>query len=162
VRIAATHANVRTSVTARVGIWLYGGDTPPFRVGRKITTLGTPADNASGVTLSVAASGAAANVTQMIASTAEDYFYMTPGFSPTGDTTITPGGFVNVGIGIGASTEQRIGTWWFGKDTGESMVGPIPTMGAFGHVAAGQRVTMLCSNSGTNDTGYTGNVYAVS
>jgi hypothetical protein len=161
-RIAATHANVRTSTNARVGIWLYGGSPPPFRVGRKITTIGTPADNARGVVLTVAASGGTAGVTEMTASSADDYFYVVPGFQPHSDTTITPGGFVNVGIGVGASTEQRIGTWWFGKDSGESMVGPIPTMGAFCNVDAGQRLTMLCSNSGTNDAGYNGLIYAVS
>jgi len=161
-RIAAVLASVRTSITARVGIWLYGGSPPPFRVGRKITTYGTQANNARGVALTVAASGGTANVTEMTASSTSDHFYLIPGFQPATDTTITPGGYVNVGIGVGASTEQRIGTWWFGKDTGESMVGPIPSLGAFCNVASGQRLTILASNSGTNDAAYDGLIYAVS
>lgn len=162
VRIAAVLASVRTSITARVGIWLYGGSVPPFRVGRDITTYGTQANNARGQALTVTASGGAAGVTQMTASTTSDHFYMVPGFQPATDTTITPGGWVNIGIGVGASTEQRIGTWWWGKDTGESMVGPMPSLGAFGHVASGQRLSILASNSGTNDSAYDGLIYAVS
>jgi len=161
-RIAAVLASVRTSITARVGLWLYGGSPPPYRVGRKITTYGTQANNARGVALSVAASGATANVTEMTASSTYDHFYMIPGFQPATDTTITPGGWVNIGIGVGASTEQRIGTWWFGKDTTESMVGPVPNLGAFVNVASGQRLTILASNSGTNDAAYDGLIYAVS
>ena len=161
-RIAAVLASVRTSITARVGIWLYGGTPPPFRVGRKITTYGTQANNARGQALTITASGGTAGVTEMTASTTSDHFYMIPGLDFATDTTITPGGFINLGIGVGASTEQRIGTWWFGKDTGESMVGPIPTMGAFCNVASGQRLTLLASNSGTNDTATDGLIYAVS
>lgn len=162
VRIAATHANVRVSVTARVGIWLHGGSPPPFRIGRKVTTYGTPANNARGQAVTPTASGGAASVTQMTASTTDDHFYFLPGFQCATDTTITPGGYVNIGIGVGAATEQRIGTWWFGKDTGESMMGPIPWMGAFVNVAAGQRLTLLASNSGANDAAYDGLIYAVS
>jgi len=161
-RIAAVLASVRTGITARVGIWLYGGSPPPFRVGRKITTYGTQANNARGVALSVAASGGTASVTEMTASSTSDHFYLIPGFQPATDTTITPGGWVNIGIGVGASTEQRIGTWWWGKDTGESMVGPVPNLGAFCNVASGQRLTILASNSGTNDAAYDGLIYAVS
>lgn len=162
-RIAAQHVNVNAgAVTARVAVWLYGGGVPPFRVGRKVTALGTGAANSRGQAVTPTASGGAASVTQMIASTVENYFAFLPGFQCENDTTITPAGWVNVGIGIGAATEQRIGTWWFGKETAESMNGPFPCLPAFVEVPAGTRITMLASNSGANDAAYGGHVYAVS
>jgi len=161
-RIAGRLASVRTSITSRVAVWLYGGGVPPFRVGRKVTTYGTPANNARGQAVTPTASGGAASVTQMTASSTFDHFYFLPGFQPATDTTITPSGYVNIGIGVGASTEQRIGTWWFGKDTNENLTGPWPHFGAFVNVDAAQRLTMLASNSGTNDAAYDGLIYAVS
>lgn len=162
VRIAAILASVRSSITSRVGIWLYGGSPSPFRVGRKITTYGTQVNNARGVSLTVAASGGAASVTQMTASSTYDHFYMIPGTQPATDSAVTPGGYMNVGIGVGASTEQRIGTWWWARDTNESQVGSIPMLGAFCNVQAGQRLSILASNSGTNDAAHDGLIYAVS
>lgn len=161
-RIAAQLSSVRTGITARVGLWLYGGGNPPFRVGRKITTYGTQINNSRGQAVTPAASGGTASVTQMTASSGEDHFYFLPGFQPATDTTITPAGWVNIGIGIGAATEQRIGTWWYGKDTGENLTGPQPAMGAFCHVPAATRLTLLASNSGANDAAYDGLIYAVS
>lgn len=162
VRIAAVHTNVRTSITARVGIWLYGEGVPPFRVGRKITTYGTPINGARGQAVTPTASGGAASVTQMTASSTEDHFYFMPGFQPATDTTLTPAGWINIGIGVGAATEQRIGTWWYGKDTGENFTGPWPSLGGWAEVDAGQRLTLLASNSGANDAAYDGLIYAVS
>lgn len=162
VRLAATLASVRTSITARVGVWLYGGGVPPFRVGRKITTYGTQINNARGQAVTPTASGGAASVTQMTASSSNDHFYFAPGFQPATDTTITPAGWVNIGIGVGAATEERIGTWWFGKDTAESMNSMIPYFGAFREVPSGTRLTLLASNSGANDAAYDGLIYAVS
>lgn len=162
VRIAARLASVRTSITARVGVWLYGGAPPPFRVGRKITTYGTQINNARGKAVTPTASGGAASVTEMTASTSEDHFYLLPGFQFATDTTITPAGFVNIGIGVGAATEERIGTWWFGKDTNENMNAPIPTLGTFQDIPSGSRLTLLASNSGANDAAYDGLIYAVS
>jgi hypothetical protein len=98
----------------------------------------------------------------MVASSAENYFAFLPGFQPAGDTTITPAGYVNVGIGVGASTEDRIGTWWFYKDTNEDCGGPIHPFPAFYDVPAGSRISLLASNSGTADAGYDGHIYAVS
>ena len=162
VRIAATLASVRTSITSRVLVNLYGGGVPPFRVGRKVTTYGTKIDNARGQAVTPTASGGAASVTQIVASSTDDHFYFMPGFQPATDTTITPAGWVNIGIGVGAATEQRIGTWWYQKDTTEVFTGPFPMMGAFVEVASGQRLTMLASNSGANDAAYDGLIYAVS
>lgn len=161
-RIAAVLASVRTSITARVGVWLYGGGTPPWRVGRKITTYGTQINNARGQAVTPTASGGAASVTQMTASSSEDHFYFLPSFQPATDTTITPAGWVNLGIGVGAATEERIGTWWYGKDTVESSVGLLPMMGAWREVPSGTRLTLLASNSGANDAAYDGLIHAVS
>jgi len=161
-RIAAQLASVRTSITARVGVWLYSGGVPPFRVGTRVTTYGTQINNARGQAVTPTASGGAASVTQMTASTSQDHFYFMPGFQPATDITITPAGYVNIGIGVGASTEERIGTWWYGKDTNENFTGPWPCLGAFDDVPAGSRLTMLASNSGANDAAYDGLIYAVS
>lgn len=161
-RIAARLASVRVSITAQIVIWLYGGSNPPWQVGRKVTALGTQINNARGQAIVPTASGGAASVTQLIASTAEDYFALAPGFQAATDTTITPNGYVNIGIGLGAATEDRVGTWWFSKTTGEDMGGPWPTFPVFRDVPAGSRVTMLASNSGANDAAYDGLVYAVS
>lgn len=162
-RIAARLASVRTGITdPRVAVWLYGGGIPPFKSGRKVTTYGTKINNARGQAVTPTASGGAASVTQMTASTSEDHYYLLPGFQAATDTTITPAGFVNIGIGVGASTEERVGTWWFAKDANEQFTGPIPSLGAFRNVPAGSRLTLLASNSGANDTAYDGHIYAVS
>jgi hypothetical protein len=160
-RIAATLASVRTSITARVGIWLYGGSNPPFRMGRKVITYGTQINNARGQAVTPTASGGAASVTQMTASSSESHFYFLPGFQPATDTTIAPTGWVNIGIGVGAATEERIGTWWYGKSTGEDNVGPVPCFGVFQEVPSATRLSLLASNAGTNDAAYDGLIYAV-
>ena len=41
------------------------------------------------------------------------------------------------------------------------MAGPIPFLGAFRDVPSGTRLTMLVSNSSTNDAAYGGLIYAV-
>ena len=161
-RIAAQLSSVRTGITCRVGVWLFGGGVPPFPVGRKVTTYGTKINNSRGQAVTPTASGGAASVTQMTASTGEDHFYFLPSFQPATDTTITPAGWVNIGIGVGAATEQRIGTWWVGKDTAENTNSWHPMLGAFVPVQAGQRLTLLASNSGANDAGYDGLIHAVS
>lgn len=161
-RIAAQISNVRTSIAHRVGVWLYGGGNPPFRVGRKVTTYGTKANNSRGQAITPTASGGAASVTQLTAASDEDHFYFLPGFQPEGDTTITPAGWTNIGVGAGASVEDRLGTWWFSKDTTESGQGPVPTMGAERDVPAGTRLSLLASGPGANDAGYGGLIYAVS
>ena len=161
VRIAAQLASVRTSITAGVVITLYGGSPPPFRVGRKVTTYGTQINNARGQAVTPAQSGATASVTQMTASTTEDHFAFLPGFQVSTDTTVNQR-LHNIGIGVGASTEQRIGTWLFGAAAVEDMGGPDPSLPTFKDVPSGTRLTMLASNSGTNDAAYDGLIYAVS
>lgn len=162
VRIAAQCASVRLGISGRVLVYLFGGCPPPFRVGRKVTAYGTQINNSRGQAVVPAASGGAASVTQITAATAEDHFAFLPGFQPENDSTLTPSTFINVGIGIGAATEERIGTWWFGKTTGEDAGGPVPMMPAFQDVPAGTRLTLLASNGGANDAGYGGMIYAVS
>lgn len=159
VRIAAQLASVRTAITdPRVLVTLYGGCPPPFRVGHKVVTYGTKINNARGQAVTPTASGGTASVTQMTASTSMDHFAFLPGFQVV-TTTVTLRNY-NLGIGVGASTEERIGTWWHFADAGEH-VGNFPSMPAFRNVPAGSRLSLLASNSGTNDAAYDGLIYAV-
>ena len=96
----------------------------------------------------------------MTASSTDNHFYFMPGFDPYNDTTITAKAY-NIGIGVGASTEERIGTWTYSYDAGEKSSGPVPPMGVFRNVPAATRLTLLASNSGTNDATYGGLIYAV-
>lgn len=160
-RIAAVHANVRSSITAKVIVALYGGSPPPFRVGRKVTAYGTQINNVRGQAVTPAESGGAASVTQMTASTSEDHFAFLPGFQPATDSTLATLGY-NIGIGVGAAPEDRIGTWVYSGTISEQFIGPTPFMPAFQDVPAGSRLTLLASNSGVNDAAYDGLIYAVS
>lgn len=164
VRIAARLAAV-TAQSPEVGIaiYLYGGAPPiGWRSGRKVTTYGTKINDARGVAVTPSQSGAAASATQITASSTEDHFYFLPGFQVSTDSTIPVAGTVAVGIGVGASTEERIGTWWFTKNASEVQSGPLPSMGAFRNVPSGTRLTLLASNVGTNDAAHDGHIYAVS
>lgn len=162
VRIAAQHANVGTSISARVGIKLFGGTPPPFQVGRKVTAYGTKINNSRGQAVTPTASGGAASVTEFTASTTEDHFAFLPSFQISTDTAIAAVGVTNIGIGVGAATEERIGTWWFFADTQEAQSGPISPMPAWREVPAGSRLTMLASYSTTNEAAYDGIVHAIS
>lgn len=160
VRIAARLASVRTSITAQIIVSLYGGGAPPFRIGRKVTTYGTKINNARGVAITPAASGATASATQVTASTSEDHFAFNVGFQIV-TTTVALRNYA-IGIGVGASTEERMGqTWWHLADTGEKAT-TFPTMCHWADVPAGTRLALLVSNSGTNGTAYDGHVYAIS
>jgi hypothetical protein len=159
-RIAARLASVRTAITdPRVLVYLYGGTPPPFRVGRKITTYGTKINDSRGLAVVPATSGGAASVTEMTASTTDDHFYLYPGFQASTDGVMNVRSF-NVGIGVGADTAERIGTWWYWTSTAEHIGGPVPSLGAWRNVPSGSRLTLLVSSSGTNDT-YDGHIYAV-
>lgn len=161
-RIAATMASVRTAITdPRVGVTLYGGTPPPFRVGTKVTTYGTPINGARGQAVTPTASGGAASVTQMTASTTEDHFSVQPGFQCSTDTTMAERTLA-IGIGVGASTEERIGTWWYMTSSTEQVTKMGPALPAFCSIPAGSRLTLLASNSGTNDAAYDGLIYATS
>lgn len=161
-RIAASLASVRTSINAHVAVALFGGGTPPFRVGRKVTTYGTQANNARGVALTIAASGAAATATQMTASTNEDHFAFLPGFQIAVDASWNAHGYCSIGIGVGAATEHRIGTWMYLKDAGEAVSGPFPCMPVFHDVPSGSRLTILASAAVANESNSDGLIYAVS
>lgn len=164
VRVAAALTSVRTGITSRVVIHMFGGTmSPPWRCGRKVTTYGADGATASrGTALTVTASGGAPAATQMTASSSEDHIAFLPGFQPEADTTITPAGWVSVGVGVGAATEDIIGIWHFIKDTTETMIGPMPCMPVFQDVPAATRLSLMCSNSGTNDSAYGGHLYAIS
>jgi hypothetical protein len=165
VRIAAQQARGRTLATdTQVLITLWGtyDEVAPWPTGRKVTAIGTKASDSRGQAVVPTASGGAASVTQLSASTAEDYFYVLPSFQCSTDTTIASEGYVNIGIGVGAATEERIGTWLFWKNTEERQAGPLPPMGCFRKIPAGSRLTLLASNSGANDGAYDGLIHAVS
>ena len=106
--------------------------------------------------------GGGASVTEMPASTTEDHFSVMPGFQPETDSTLGGTRYLNIGIGVGAATEDRVGTWIYSTTSVEELSGPTPNMPAFVDIPAGSRLTMLASNSGTNDAAYGGLIYAVS
>lgn len=159
VRLAAQLASVRTSITPRVLVYLYGGGVSPFPHCGKVTTYGTQINNARGQSVTPAASGGAASVTQMTASTSQDHFFVAPGFQVATDTTVNARNY-NIGIGVGASTEDRVGTWWYHASGGEEMGGAFPELQGFVNIPSGSRLTMLASGSGTLDTAYDGLIYA--
>jgi hypothetical protein len=146
-RIAARVSSVRTSISCRVGCYLYG----------------TGIDNSRGQAVVPGASGAAMSVTQMTASSTEDHFAYQIGLQPATDTTITPAGWIVTQMGAGAATEDKIGTpQWWGKTLEEYWSGPHPAMPVFAKIPAGTRLSLLSSNSGANDAAYDGHIYAVS
>lgn len=164
VRIAAKiSAGAAQTTEPCVLVNLYGGVEPPFRTGRKVTTYGTKVNNSRGVAITPSTSGGAATATEITAATSEDHFWFLPGFQVSTDSTLTTNTTINVGIGVGAATEERIGTWWFSKAASEVQSGPWPSMGAYRDVPAGTRLTLLASNGGAaNDAAHDGLIYAVS
>lgn len=148
-RIACLLAGVRTTVTSRVGCLLYGGSPPPFEVGSRVITYGTQINNARGQQITPTASGGAHSVAEMTASTGEDLIAAIPGWQPHGGTVLER--TYSMGIGLGASVEERLGTWWFQTSTTEQGFGPWPLLPVWRHIPAGTRLTFLASNSGTND-----------
>lgn len=161
VRIAAQHANVRASISLRVGIRLYGGCDPYFPVGSKVLAYGTKINNSRGQSITPTASGGAASVTELTASTSRDHIALIPSYQCSTDTAIAAVSLHNVGIGLGATTEERAGTWWFAMDTQEAQSGPFPNMPALRPIPSGTRLTMLVSNSGANESAYDGLILAV-
>lgn len=161
VRLAARLASVRTSFSCHMVVNLYSGGIPPFKCGRKVTTYGTKINNARGQAVTPSQSAAAASVTEMTAATAEDHFAFMPGFQVATDTTISERGY-SVGIGVGAATEERIGSWHSRTGAREDMCGNYPPFPCFNDVPAGSRLSLLVSNSGLNDAAYDGLIYAVS
>lgn len=158
VRVAARLASVRTSITPRVLIYMYGGESP-FPMAGRVTTYGTQINNARGQSVSPTASGGTSSVTEMTASTDIDHFYVCPGFQVSTDTTMAERTY-NIGVAVGAATEQRLGTWWYQASSTEQIAGSFPELQGFCNVPAGSRLTLLASNSGTNDAAYDGLIYA--
>jgi hypothetical protein len=164
-RIAARFSSAYTHTTdPGVVCTLYSGSAPGgMKSGRKVTTYGTKASNSRGVSITPGQNGAAGSWTQIVASTTEDHFYFMPGFQVEVDTTIASVGMMNVGIGVGAATEERIGTWWFSKNASEQQSGPNPARGVNRWVPSGTRLSMQASVSSTTaDSNHGGLIYAVS
>lgn len=161
-RIAVRVAGVQTAEDHAIAVYLYGGQgNPPFKVAGRVDTLGmgTVPD---GTTVTPGASGGAATFTQMIASSAVEYMAFVPSFQPSGDTSLTPIGAINIGVAIGAAAaEESIGDGWiFSKDTNECMTG-LGRMPIFQDVPAGTRISMSAANSGANDGAYNGVIHAM-
>lgn len=164
VRIAARFSSgyAHTSDPGVV-VTLYGGAAPGgMKSGRKVTTYGTKVNNSRGQSVVPASSGGTGTWTQLTAATTEDHFYFLPGYQVEADSTIAGVGLINVGIGVGAATEERIGTWWFSKNASEQQSGPTPARGVMRYVPAGTRLTMQASVSTTADANHGGLIYAVS
>jgi hypothetical protein len=160
-RLSAAAASLRLSAAIRVGVQLIGGDGyPPWRVGSKVTTYGM-GTVPNGTAITPGASGAEGTFTQLTAATSEDHFAFVPSFQCTNDTTMN-NRYLQVDLGIGAATEEQIGTWWFGTNAAEAVAGPFDSMPAYQDVPSGTRLAMRASNSGVNDAGYDGVVHAVS
>ena len=160
-RIAAQISCFAASRVFRVMVTLFGEGSPPFRVGRKVTTLGTKVTNSRGQAVTPTASSGAASVTELEDSTVEDYFAFMPGFQTETDTAWATEQ-INIGIGVGASTEERIGTWYGAQSSTEENFGMQPCIPAFYNAPAGSRITMLASQSGSLELAYGGLIYAVS
>lgn len=161
-RLACQAAGARTSTAFGVAVYLYGGQTPPFRVGGKVTTYGM-GTVPSGTSLTPGASGAeAASFTQITASTTQDHFALVPSFQISGDGT-TAIRNITIDMGYGAATEEVAGEgYWFCTAADESMGGPFPSMPWFQDIPSGTRLSMRASNHGTNDGAYNGVIHAVS
>jgi hypothetical protein len=162
-RIAARAAGKRLSTAMRVSVFLYGGaGLPPFRVGRNVTTLGM-GTVPFGTTIVPGASAAEGAWTQVIASTAEDYFCFVPSFQAGTDTTLSRLMF-SYDIGMGAATETEMAQGFlFTTTDNEMMRGPENPMPAFFDAPSGSRIVARVSNSGANDAGnYNTVIHAVS
>lgn len=160
-RLSAAIASVRLSTAMRVGIELIGGDGyPNFRVGSKVTTYGM-GTLPNGTTVTPGASGAEGSYVQMTASSSADHFAFVPSYQLTADTTCNNRN-IQVDIGVGAATEEQIGSWWFVTNAAEGMGGPFNATPAYQDVPSGTRLAMRASNSGANDGGYNGCIHAVS
>ena len=159
-RIAAQISCFTASRIFGVSVWLLGGGVPAFRTGRKVTTLGTKASNSQGAPFVPGTSGAV-STTEIVASTSEDYFAILPGYQVETDTAWGTQ-FMHLGVGIGASTEQRLGTWIYSHSSTEENFGPSPPFPAFKPIPSGSRLTVLASNSGGNETVHGTLFYAVS
>lgn len=165
-RIAAAAAGRRTSTAMSVAVFLHGGDgLPPFRVGTKVTTYGM-GTVPLGTTITLGANTTEGGWTQITSSTTEDHFAFIPGFQAANDSTIgggAPGELIQVDIGIGASTEEQIGSWWILEGNDERVSGPHPSLPVFRDVPAGTRLSLRASPQVTSASGtHTGVIYAVS
>jgi hypothetical protein len=148
-RLSAQAAGGRTSTAFRVGIWLRGGDgSPPFRVGRKVTTYGV-SSVPNGVTISPSGGtfGAWAEIT---AGTSEDHFALVPSYQPNDSSLNSDANLVQ--IGIGSATEEAIGDYLYMLGEAERMGGPVFYEPTFADIPAGTRLAMRGAYSGSADT----------
>lgn len=157
-RISARAAGARVNTTVRVGATLLGGTMPPWRIGGKITTYGMgTVPNGTAITPVVGAP----STTQIVASTTADHFAFLPSFQVAVDTTLLAKQIV-IGIGVGAATEDLIGSWTYYCDANEFMSGPAFARPVFYSVPSGSRLVMRASATGTLESNYNGVIHAMS
>lgn len=161
VRIAAQAASLRTSTAMRVGVKLYGGTTPPFKVGTRVTTYGI-GTVPNGTAFTPGASGAQGTFTQIASAAAmtEGCLALIPSFQVTNDTTVLAK-TMKLGIGLGAATEELLGTWDYALSGNETISGPFDMYPIFRDVPSGTRLTIRGSTDGTADAGYDCVIHAV-
>jgi hypothetical protein len=162
-QISVKVAGQRLSTAMKVVIGLRGGSgSPPFRVGRQVTTYGI-STVPYGTTVVPGASGAEGAWTQITAGTSEDHFALMAGFQSGTTTTKNTLSFF-VDIGEGAATEEEIAqTYLFATDPSEQDYGPRPIFPTFIDVPSGTRLAMRASCNGVLDAGnYNGVIYGVS
>ena len=159
-RITARACGARVSTAFRVAVWVFGGDgLPPWKFGSQVTTYGVTVPNGTAIT--PGASGAEGAFAQITASSSKDHFCLVPSFQVENDTTVN-NLYYNVDIGVGAATEEEVGSWFYSTNSNESMQGPLGrTLPAFQDVPSGTRLAMRASCSGAIDAQYGGAIHGV-
>jgi hypothetical protein len=150
VRIAAQAAGLRTTSAVNVGVKLYGGTTPSWRYGSKVTTYGM-GTVPTGTSLTLGASGAQGAYTQVTATTSEDHICLIPSFQLSNQTTMA-GRDWHIGIGLGAATEELYHEWDYDGSANETVAGPWDTTPVYRSIPSGTRLTVRGSNSGVTQT----------
>lgn len=150
-RISAQACGERVATAFRVGIILYGGTSISEALGTRVETYGVSAPP-SGTTMTVGSTGAAGTWAEVTASTTREHYALFPSFQITGDSTLV-GKTYNVGIGLGAATEELLGDGYlYGTDTAEMMSGPCMPIGCIEkHIPSGTRLVIRASCSAAPD-----------
>lgn len=162
-KVMVQAASVRLSTNFTVRAQIMGGTGGPFwPYFTKCTTVGM-GTLPNGTAVVPGASNAAGTPTQIIASTAEDYGCLVPGFQLSADTT-TQDRHLSVDVMVGgAGVEQMIGgTWTWATYVNEAMHGPILGFPIYDDIPAGTRLSLRASNTSTNDGAYNGVIHCLS
>lgn len=139
-RVAAQAAGNRLTQAFQVGVILSGGHgMPHHRVGRKVTTYGMgTVPSGTAITYGDTTVGAYA---QMTASTSEDHFAFLPSIQLGSDTNVNGHAYFTQ-LGVGAATEDMVGTWIYTTESNEQCNGPINPTPIFLDVPSGTRLSL--------------------